>query len=302
MAMESPDLENPIQEKDKASLLEDAVAKISVEINQLMERNFGMKGFVQPDGRIDMEKYMQRRSISKASFDRDMGYIQGREKAFSQDGKFAKENSARENPREVSQEELVNIWKKESRENSGSQMELLAMAMFHKFFSQDFMVVRASTFDDYKNGIDMILVNRKTGAVICAFDDVIGHQGSHHLDRKNETIQEIIGGDGATLRYGFQIRGRHGKPEIEEKELAHLPIFCLQFSPQEFCEMFQSLDSDPKGKPSDKEIEMMKKILAGLESQCQKLLALGPIPQVRENIKLSIASIAQMNKAAEGLN
>jgi len=292
--MEKPKQENFPEQKDRASVLEEAAAKVSLEVNQLMEKVFKIEGFVQSDGRLDMQNYMARGSVGRHSHIRDMDYIKNRETKFSREGNFAKLTSAAQHPGQIGQQEMIEIWRQESRKNMGSQMELLAMILFHKFFSKDFMVVRSSTYDDYKNGIDMILVDRRTGAVICAFDSVIGYPASDRIEEKKETIEEIVGRDGATLKYGFRVKQEYGKPTLEEKELESLPIFCLQVAPDEFQALFDSLIIKKGENPSEVETAIVENILHQMESQCQKLLNTRPKPQVRENIHLTHNSIKKM--------
>ena len=45
------------------------------------------------------------------------------------------------------------------------------MVLLHKMLKDDFVVLRSAKRDDYAGGVDMLIVNRKTGAVICAIDD-----------------------------------------------------------------------------------------------------------------------------------
>ena len=301
MALESLSQENPAEKKDKTALLENAAAKVAAEINQLMEKIFKIKGFVEADGRLDRKKYMERGAISRFRFDEDTRYINKQEKLYSRSDKYVAKKYPPETWSKVGEEELVRAWKEMGREKKGNQMELVAMIMFHKFFSKDFMVVRASTFDDYANGVDMILVNRKTGAVICAFDDVIGEPASDRVDEKNTKMKNKFGRNGTTLKYGFRVTQENRMPTLKEEEIGSLPIFCLQVTPSEFDSLLEAVVSAPKGEPSDEEMNIMEKIIGQLESQCGESRNSNLDPSVRQNLRSADASIAQMRKILKEL-
>lgn len=58
------------------------------------------------------------------------------------------------------------------KEKKGKRLERLKTVIFNKFLGKDSIVVRSSEYDDIINGVDNILIDKKTGKTICAFDEV----------------------------------------------------------------------------------------------------------------------------------
>lgn len=58
------------------------------------------------------------------------------------------------------------------KKTSGEKLEILITALFAKFLGDKFIVVRSSLYDDVKNGIDNVVLEKESGALICAFDEI----------------------------------------------------------------------------------------------------------------------------------
>ncbi len=119
--------------------------------------------------------------------------------------------------------------KKERGESYGEQLELLKTAIFNKFLGNDFYVFRSSEYDDFSNGIDNVLIHKKSGKTICAFDEVASEKFNlEKLKEKIKKVQKInTGKEKGELKYGFKIKG-NGK--IEAAQLKQIPVFYLPFS------------------------------------------------------------------------
>lgn len=287
--------EKSVETKDRATLLEETVERISQQTNLLMKEAFGVESFLQDDGRLDTEKYMERAHLSRSEYGEHLEYIKNCERSFAKKSQFARDNKVQIDAGQVSRKELKEKWEEEERDSAGKQMELLTMALFHKFFSEDFIVVRSSTYDDYKNKMDLLLINKKTGAVICAFDDFTGDKEGRAAKEKGVNIEDIVRSGGASLRYGFCVTEEEGgRKKLTEKELTHLPIFQMQTSAKEFQQLFMSLVSNPSKKPTGTEVGIMKEILKQMQKQCEEFEDISPNDEVSENINLAWDSFNQM--------
>lgn len=61
-----------------------------------------------------------------------------------------------------------------SREkNPANIAEIATTLLFDKVLNKDFIIVRASTYDDYENGADHLIIDKQSGAVICGLDEAI---------------------------------------------------------------------------------------------------------------------------------
>ncbi len=75
--------------------------------------------------------------------------------------------------------ELEKKWHKEEKEkNFGELWEKAKTVILNKIIGTEFIVVRASKHDDYENGVDNIIINKETGNVVCAFDEVSAEEGT----------------------------------------------------------------------------------------------------------------------------
>ena len=79
--------------------------------------------------------------------------------------------------------------KEERLKRSGEQLEMLITVIFNKFLGSDFVVVRSASYDDIRNKIDTLILNIKTGDIVCAFDEV-GATSGYKFEKKKELILE----------------------------------------------------------------------------------------------------------------
>jgi len=58
--------------------------------------------------------------------------------------------------------ELQKKWSEEGGiKKEGEQFEIIKTIIFNKFLGNDFVVVRSSLYDDFKNGVDNIILDKK---------------------------------------------------------------------------------------------------------------------------------------------
>ena len=82
--------------------------------------------------------------------------------------------------RREQQEKLADLSISEAQEKrfstKGEQLEMLACAILAKNLGEEFIVVRASRHDDRFSNVDTIILDKQTGDLVCAFDEVGAHQ------------------------------------------------------------------------------------------------------------------------------
>jgi len=117
------------------------------------------------------------------------------------------------------EEEILN----KRLESDGEKLELLKQAVFYKNLRERALVVRSSLYDDLKNKVDNILIERGTGNIICAFDEVSDISGIEHENKERKIHQENEKG-GVSLKYGL-VLDKDGK--IILGSLSNIPIFYL---------------------------------------------------------------------------
>ena len=126
----------------------------------------------------------------------------------------------------------------------GEVLEMLAMAILHKNLGKDFIVCRTSEYDDVRNHVDNIILDRKTGNVVCAFDDVGDDSGRIFEEKKRAVLKRNWEGGGADLFYGISLSEKDGKTELRRGQVSHIPLFyfaCRKDDIQKILETFTKM-------------------------------------------------------------
>ena len=139
---------------------------------------------------------------------------------------------------------------KEKAERSGEKLEMLKTATFHKFLKKDFFVLRSSIYDDVRNKIDNVIVEKDTGNLVCAFDEVADTTGPRFEEKKEKVLERNSKG-GGFLKYGLKIE--EGKVVLSSEK--NIPIFYLPLSDNDVREGIE------KFTPSSEKSEYEKKII-----------------------------------------
>lgn len=130
-------------------------------------------------------------------------------------------------------------WRADRHRSAPQIAEMALTVLFDRLLGDDFIVVRASTYDDYKNGADQLIIDKHSGAVICGLDDVLGHIGDDGGRAKEKILADHMASGGATIKYG--LASRDGR--LERKTLRHIPLFFFSLSKQELDELLKCLES-----------------------------------------------------------
>ena len=176
----------------------------------------------------------------------------------------------------------VAAWEKRREASKPALLELATTAIFHKILGEKYMVVRSSTFDDYENGVDNIIVNKETGNVVCAFDEVrefvSGHEFAQRkdedgampeksrLEKKEDKIIYKAKKGGTKIKYGFGLSG--GK--LVKKQITGVPMFFISLNTEELDKLLQGMDCDSET-PNAAELEIFDKLILSLSEQVKML-------------------------------
>jgi len=100
--------------------------------------------------------------------------------------------------------------------SDGERLERLKTAILNKFLGKEFIIVRASRYDDIKNSVDNVIIDRQTNEVVCALDEV-GDMNSRNFDEKKAKVLEKNQHGGVNLKYSLglnplQQEGQSGSP------------------------------------------------------------------------------------------
>lgn len=152
-------------------------------------------------------------------------------------------------------------WRQSKDKNPATITEMAVTTTLHRLLGDRFIVARASAYDDYKHGIDNVLLDKETGAVVCGFDEVLGFAGDDGGNVKGKKIQEVLSNGGSSLKYGATID--NGK--IIRKELNSIPTFYLSLSKEELLVLLKDIKTG--NEPTENERALAAKMIASLEKQ-----------------------------------
>jgi len=168
----------------------------------------------------------------------------------------------RKEGKDINQPGVLEAWRKERESTIGVLNEKAIALVLHRILGEDFLVVRTSDYDDYTSKVDNLIIDKKTGAVICGFDYVLG-EGNNSAGKEIK-IQKIIDKGGADIKYGLGIRNISAGGEIHRQALKNTPAFYLAMSKKDLADVLPDLD---KAEPSIKELAIVKNMIVSLEQQ-----------------------------------
>jgi hypothetical protein len=194
-------------------------------------------------------------------------------------------------------QKIVNKYLENRESSNPALLEKAVMVVFHKILGEKFLVMRSSVHDDYENGVDNIIVNKETGDVICAFDEVHGETKHGRIDDKKAKMLRKAQDGGADIKYGLTFE--EGGKKLVKKQIENVPDFYLSLEPQDLQNLLANLDSDLGSRPSDVELKIFDNFILSLEEQIG-VLSKANIPfKVKKNIdsfKKSMVEIKKLRK------
>ena len=123
------------------------------------------------------------------------------------------------------------IKKKVEKENisQGILFEIFKTSLFNKFLKENFLILRSSRYDDIKNGVDNLILEKNEKNVICAIDDVTQTKLSGYFEeKKKEILHKNLELNGAQLKYGVYFeKDKNGQRLLKKGPLKNIPLFYL---------------------------------------------------------------------------
>lgn len=152
-------------------------------------------------------------------------------------------------------------WRYSKDKNPSNITEMAVTLVLHRLLKNRFIVARASAYDDYHYGVDNVLIDKETGAVVCGFDEVLGYEGDDGAEIKDAKTKKILARGGTSLKYGATIEAG----QIKRQELKNIPTFFLSLSKAELDILLKDLQSS--NQPTNNEKNLALKMLTSLDKQ-----------------------------------
>lgn len=157
-----------------------------------------------PNGRIDMQAF--------ASVYKDIFLDNEIIKNWQQDW------YGTTNPEEIENKALA---------TDGEKLEMLAYAIFYKKLNNRFIVARSSVYDDIKNKADTLILDRETGGLVCAFDEVGDTSGAEYQRKQKAVLERNRDKQGVNLKYGLRLEKNNDEMKFSLGEVRNVPIFYI---------------------------------------------------------------------------
>ncbi|MFA5184135.1 MAG: hypothetical protein WC456_01255 [Patescibacteria group bacterium] len=184
-------------------------------------------------------------------------------------------------------------WLARREKNPSNITEIATTLLFDKILGENFIIVRASIYDDYENGADQLIIDKATGAVVCGLDDVIGHLSDDRDDKKPEKIKRKMAAGGAKIKYGATVKA--GK--LVKQELSHIPLFYFSLSKEELNGLLRSLTAaagDDEPSPAEKAVYV--KLVSSLQEQSDHFMYDARLhPRLQDNLRNFRPSLDRMS-------
>lgn len=268
----------PESKEDICEKLSHALESVSRSVNSELGSDF-----LHADASVNMDSFADQPGYGLDSVDRDKKFVDSQEENWSKETGLSREN-----------------WKKDKKMAKSTMLEMAITVVFHKLLKDKFLVMRTSSFDDYSHhdeykGVDNIIINKETGDVVCAFDEVHDRSDNARAFNKIQKIKRAAKQGGATIKYGLAYSKEQGA--LVKSPVQHIPMFCLSLNPEELSGLLKGMDYNSENS-SVSEKEAFSKLINSLKDQVDMLEAEEIGDDVRNNLSRFRGSLALMEASA----
>ena len=159
---------------------------------------------------------------------------------------------------------------KERLKTDGERLEMLAFAVLTKNLGDEFIVARTSFYDDQINKVDTLVLERKTGTLVCAFDEVGDTTGNIFKEKHDGVLDKNLNYGGAYVKYSLASNIKNNPGKVVLAESKNLPIFYLAVPPDRIREGIREFSPDMES-PSEYEKQLFSYFMLTIATQIQGL-------------------------------
>jgi hypothetical protein len=252
--------------------------------------------------RISMRAFMTKRGgpyvkESKAgseSIADDEAIVRSHELAYS----GAREEWAKAHYGTQDEEEMLTQYRAAEKRRAGTLAEGAIVCVLNKFLGERYAVVRTALFDDHEQGVDMLILDKQNGGVVCAFDEVVGLEGDERHTKKVERARgRLAKHGGMQVKYGLSFeRERDGAVKLKRKSMPHIPGFCTSLSHGDLQGLLRRAQFTQTGTAVPEELATFEGMISALKEQSR----LGKLTDVQhKHISELIAYCEQLPAVSE---
>lgn len=253
--------------RSSQEVIPDIESIMSHNISLVQERLSSFEGapedIINDQGQINIESFVGEYSSHEIEFDKKMTHEE--KKGFYK----TYEPEIQERYGTKDQDVLVELIENDEREKmrDGNISEDLLFIMMNKIAGDRYVTVRSSDYDDFRNGIDMLLVDTQTDSVICAFDATVSGEKSRAADKVERAGKRVKNGKGFSLKYGISFTGENENPAMKLGELDNLAALFLDIHKKDLTRVLRVMNFSIDSQISDAELDTANHLLDKLELQ-----------------------------------
>jgi len=165
-------------------------------------------------------------------------------------------------------------YKEETRNLDGVKMEKAILIAFNRILGPKYTMLRTSSYDDIKNGIDFIILEIGTGIIVCGFDGFVDDKNKKFKDKRYEKkikkSRQSAQKEGAEIKYGVTFGQKEEKTVLQRKAITNMLTVCLKADKQDLYNLLAGMNYSGDN-PSEIELETFDKIMGSLEKQLETL-------------------------------
>lgn len=242
-------------------VLQRMLALQSSEVNDRVKNEYGLNELLSSDASLDPKGYGEIYSSDEMKAHRDI--VKEDEIKFSGAHSPNTQANYKTQYNIDTEEGIIKKWKENKNRDKSGRMEMAVTSLLSQKLGKDFLVVRTAPYDDYKHGVDNLIIDLKTGQVVGAFDEVHENGDLKRTKEKKDKIQTSAKYGGVKIVYGLKLE--NGK--LVRAPLSGIPKFYLSLGTKQLEALEQGLGNNNKEKTD----EIFKLLLDSLEAQCDEL-------------------------------
>ncbi len=293
---EKKDLEK-IKKRNKNEIISDIETAMIHNISLIKERFSSYEGvsknIINNNAQINMDAFNP--PYSDAMIKNDKHLTNEQKKAFY----YTYEPAIQEKYNETDQNKLVKIIAAAESEKmrDGVISEDLLLIVMNKISGDRYITVKASDYDDFNNGVDMLLIDTETHNIICTFDATVSDVNTRMNHKMSRAKKKLDHGKGLHTKYSISFtKNNDGISEIKLGQNDNIPPLFLDLNKNDLMKMMLIMDFKIDSPLSNVEICAIHNLLDKLDNQIIELQeragknlsyksSLDFINHVRENLK-----------------
>lgn len=265
-------------ERRPTERLRTMLSAIAEQVNNETAERDGLSRLLENDCSLVMDGYRHEHGgiYAEGRVEADRAKARAQEYEFSQADNPNVQDLHRTKYGDGSRDAIVRRFKKHNEESKHGQAEMAIIALLHKAGGGKLVAARTVDHDDYFNHVDNILVDRRTGAAICAIDGV--HEGGKgdRLDAKKQRVILTNQRGGARVPYGLAVeQGR-----LVRAGMANVPLLYMGFVQKDLETLLEGMDYDPGSPLTPAETGALAKLAVSLRAQRAELGSSGVPPAI----------------------